>query len=169
MDVDKISKWLTLIANFGVVAGIFFLAIEIRQNQSTLEQNQVLMERDYQLNVANGFRLAADAADKNRSLIIQDEEVAQIWLDGLEGKELTATNQYRFNQLCDMNIWNAAVLYERYRVLNDKQRMQALIDVTREQMEASAAFKSCRERNIDRLHSWGMGQFVDAVNSGTDQ
>ncbi len=32
MNVDKINKWLTLVANFGVIAGIVFLAYEVRQS-----------------------------------------------------------------------------------------------------------------------------------------
>jgi len=31
MDFDKLNRWVTLVANIGVVAGIFFLAIEMRQ------------------------------------------------------------------------------------------------------------------------------------------
>jgi hypothetical protein len=31
VDFDKINRWVTLVANIGVVAGIFFLAIELRQ------------------------------------------------------------------------------------------------------------------------------------------
>ena len=32
MDSDRLNKWLSLAANFGVLAGIIFLAVEIRQN-----------------------------------------------------------------------------------------------------------------------------------------
>lgn len=32
MDTDKLNRWMTLIANIGVLIGIIFLAIEIRQN-----------------------------------------------------------------------------------------------------------------------------------------
>ena len=32
MDTDKLNKWLSLSANVGVLVGIVFLAVEIRQN-----------------------------------------------------------------------------------------------------------------------------------------
>lgn len=35
MTMDKLNTWLTLIANIGVLAGIVFLAIEIRTNTET--------------------------------------------------------------------------------------------------------------------------------------
>jgi hypothetical protein len=32
MDLDRLNRWLNLLANIGVVAGIVFLAIEVGQN-----------------------------------------------------------------------------------------------------------------------------------------
>ena len=32
MDFDRINRWVALVANLGVVAGIFFLAVELRQS-----------------------------------------------------------------------------------------------------------------------------------------
>ena len=32
MDTDRLNRWLTLIANLGVVAGLIFLAVELNQN-----------------------------------------------------------------------------------------------------------------------------------------
>ena len=43
MNIDSTNKWLTLVANFGVVAGIIFLGIEVRQNQ-------VILQDTYRLN-----------------------------------------------------------------------------------------------------------------------
>jgi hypothetical protein len=37
MDVDKVNRWLTLLANVGVIAGIVFLALEVHQNNELLE------------------------------------------------------------------------------------------------------------------------------------
>ncbi|HAJ76756.1 MAG TPA: hypothetical protein DCM64_09910 [Gammaproteobacteria bacterium] len=37
MNVDKVNQWLTLAGNVGVIAGIVFLALEIRQNTSMMQ------------------------------------------------------------------------------------------------------------------------------------
>jgi len=37
MSMDNLNKWLTLFANIGVIAGIFFLGIELRQNSKSAE------------------------------------------------------------------------------------------------------------------------------------
>ena len=37
MDFEKLNRWLTLLANIGVLAGIVFLAIEINQNTNIMK------------------------------------------------------------------------------------------------------------------------------------
>ena len=37
MNLDNLNKWLTLLANLGVLAGIIFLAMELQQNSKMME------------------------------------------------------------------------------------------------------------------------------------
>ena len=37
MNIDSLNRWLSFAANFGVVLGIIFLAIELRQNNELLQ------------------------------------------------------------------------------------------------------------------------------------
>jgi hypothetical protein len=48
MEFDRLNKWLTLIANFGVIAGIVFLALEIQQS------NRIAVAGT-EISVRNGF------------------------------------------------------------------------------------------------------------------
>ncbi len=56
MKLDEINKWLTLVASFGVIASISFLAIEIQQNTLTLRaeaiQNSTSVAREQDLVLA---------------------------------------------------------------------------------------------------------------------
>ena len=53
MKLDNLNKWLTLIANVGVLSGIVFLAIEVQQNsnaissqtRSTITQNILMTQQ----------------------------------------------------------------------------------------------------------------------------
>ena len=47
MNFDKLNKWLSLLANVGVVVGIIFLAIEVRTNTST---NRIAILQNYSNN-----------------------------------------------------------------------------------------------------------------------
>lgn len=81
-SLDKTNKWLTLLANVGVIAGIVFLAQELQQ--------------------ANGFALAEQDRSRIegtialRSIIIEN---ADVWAKGLSGAELPANDQMIFDYL----------------------------------------------------------------------
>ena len=44
MNFDNLNKWLTLLANIGVIAGIVFLSVELQQNNKLLESQARLNE-----------------------------------------------------------------------------------------------------------------------------
>ena len=44
MQLERLNQWLVLLANFGVVAGIIFLGLEIQQN-SAISMSQVYQAR----------------------------------------------------------------------------------------------------------------------------
>ena len=39
MNMDSLNKWLTLLANFGVIAGIIFLGLEMQQNTDAIQSS----------------------------------------------------------------------------------------------------------------------------------
>ena len=64
MEMEKLNQWLTLLANVGVLVGIVFLAIEIRQNTNNLEMNrQIALTEAY----ANRTRTISSAELGDRS------------------------------------------------------------------------------------------------------
>ena len=42
MNTGRMNRWLTLVANISVVAGIIFLAVEIRQNTESIDESRRL-------------------------------------------------------------------------------------------------------------------------------
>lgn len=63
MDLEKLNHWLMLAANIGVIAGIVFLGLEIRQNSEALMagSRQDLLEAD--LNLLNNSILYPKLGD----------------------------------------------------------------------------------------------------------
>jgi hypothetical protein len=41
MNLDQLNKWLTLLANFGVIGGLIFLALEIQQNTIAVQAGAI--------------------------------------------------------------------------------------------------------------------------------
>jgi len=92
MNNEKLNQWLTTLANFGVIVGIIFLVVEIRQTSRQIEQNTVALgaQTIFQINESsNGARRA----------IAQDAELAELLMKGNEDPEaLTALERERFIQ-----------------------------------------------------------------------
>jgi hypothetical protein len=65
MDTEKLNRWITLLANLGVVAGLIFLAVEIHQNTESLDESrrqaQLQSYQNYLQNLDESFRSLADS------------------------------------------------------------------------------------------------------------
>ena len=118
LNTEQINKWLTLLANFGVVAGIVFLAVEIRQNQTLLEQNHRTMLRDQELEILNATHLEVEQFNDLRAQIYLSKEVSELWLDGRSGEFDSAVEEYRYNQLCSAWFIANGLSYERSIILD---------------------------------------------------
>ena len=164
MKLENLNKWLSLAANLGVVAGIVFLAIEVRQNQISLNRNSELIEREYELQVADGLIAIADTSNNFRFLTAENSELAQIWLDGTEGRELSEVDHHRFMMLCGASIWSGATEYGRNVVLGRHDLAEAEANFRRRVM-LKPGLKKCWEGNVDELRLWGYGGLVDAVSN----
>jgi len=101
MKFDEINNWLTLAANIGVIAGIVFLAYELRQNNENLEAQ------------------ARNTIKENRSLmnraIAHDPAFAQILLKARSGGELTPVEQIQLDSWFRSNLANWEWDYEEFK------------------------------------------------------
>jgi len=81
LESDRVNRWLALIANFGVIAGIFFLALELRQNNELLT-----VQASYaRFNIER----------ERRSRIIEDGGFADIVVRERRGEELSDSELMR--------------------------------------------------------------------------
>lgn len=61
MDTDKLGSWLGLLANFGVLVGIFFLVLEMQQNRELMQVQIQQSRSDSSVNLALAFADSAEA------------------------------------------------------------------------------------------------------------
>jgi len=167
MNLDTINKWLTLIANFGVVAGIFFLAIEIRQNQESLELSQEQLARQYELETIAGHQAIADSSDEMRLLFADNADAARVWIEGNSGKELSEVDLVRYQGLCSLSIWNDAVAHRRTIALSRTEETSFLESAIRTKIDAWPGFKLCWDQRRDGLREWGYGSLVEGVENAS--
>ena len=94
MDADRINRWLTLIANIGVIIGIAFLAVEIRQaNRIAIATTEIGVRNSWlQLNES----------------IYSSAEVAELWVKAADpGTRWSPTEEVRVTTIVNslINIW----------------------------------------------------------------
>jgi hypothetical protein len=100
MDLDKLNKWLTLVANFAILGGLVFLVLEIQQNtnaiRSTAVQEAISVAREHPLMYVQNPEVNRLAMADFHSLSEEDQQ-RRFWLNvsfwhGMQGL-------YRQNEL----------------------------------------------------------------------
>ena len=156
MKLGAVSRWLALVANIAVFASIVFLAIEVRQNQATLEESNrlsVLQARTIEIEQFNSFR----------SMVTQDPELSRIWFDGLADKDLEPSDEARFTYLCENNIWISVGSFDRSTELNRPVVAQGTVQVRAGMIDSSSRFRSCWVGHREMIRRYDMEDYVDAV------
>ena len=87
VNMSKLNEWLTLLTNVAVVAGIIFLAVEIRQNNELL-QSQLIETQAVSIQ-------AATTSDQDFLLVLGSDPVsAKMWSTYLRAPETLAEDQW---------------------------------------------------------------------------
>ena len=129
MKIDNANRWITLVANVGVIAGIIFLAFEIRQNnelltiQASYTQFNMVRERRTRL-IENVGGLADLVTRQTNGEELSETELMRLllnWLDIVDSWEW----QYRENQagrLPDdvLNVEDWQILLRLYPALREQ-------------------------------------------------
>jgi len=128
MDSDKLNKWLSLVANVGVIAGIVFLAIEIRQNSDVVraQTRAQLTEQVMDLFSVN----------------MNDQEYASVLMRGNNVEELSPVEQYQYyrHRSAWVNHWRN-VVYQYEMGMYDESEFVDQISTIRAHMEIFPGLK----------------------------
>ena len=95
-----LGRLLNTLANMGVVAGIVFLAVELRQNND-------LMEADRRLNRANQIRSIWDTN-------VYEPEMAELLVNDRNGTDLTEAEQLRLSSFWMSTLLGIQWQYEEF-------------------------------------------------------
>ena len=158
MDTDRLNRWLTLGANFGIILGIVFLVIEVRQNQFALNEGNrlsILEARNYELERYNEFR----------AILVQDEKLSELWMKGLNGEDLGYLDSERFYNLCTSYLWLSVTTYERSIELGREDTANQTVKNRANEINSSPEFKDCWEKQKDSIKGYGIPDYVDAIEA----
>jgi hypothetical protein len=98
--VDKLNRWLTLLANTGVLVGIIFLAIEIRQNTDNLEMNR-------QIALAEAYSTRNNTVQSAQIEAAMSEDFADIYVKWQQSGSKSLSDAERFR----VESWEVARMF----------------------------------------------------------
>ena len=99
--MDSVNKWLTLAANFGVIAGILFLAIELNQNNELLEAE------------AREARYEFRSRDSNR-IFLENPRLVELMVKVNNRGLLTQEEQYTIERFYSQILLNFQLIFIEY-------------------------------------------------------
>jgi hypothetical protein len=156
-----ISQTLQVLSNVGVIVGIVFLAMELRQNQVSLDEANAL-------NRAVTMSEATANFGRFRSMLAENEDLARLWLRANAGESLSDIDALRFQQLCQEVMFDQAAVYQRSIVLGDTAAAQGTVEGIRPQIRRPN-WRECWSGGpgsvSEVMRRNGYGDFVQRVNS----
>ena len=144
MNTAKLSSWLTLLANLGVLVGIFFLAIELRQNNE-------LMEAEARFNRVSVSKEAYNIQSTNG-------ELAEIVVKVRNDEPLTEVELYRYTSMIMRFLVNMEWMFRELPADSSERKY------TEDQMRRSLAFELNQQILSEHIDGFDP-DFVDWVES----
>ena len=122
MNIDSLNKWLTLLANVGVLIGIFVVATELQQNQSALlaesssTRTQMLAEID-SIRIDAGLNQIRTKIEEGKELSEQDLAGIDAWVTRMLRHLENMHYQHEIGVLDD-EIWEVTISGMKF-IVND--------------------------------------------------
>ena len=153
-----IGQAITILANLGVIAGIIFLAVEIRQNQAVLEQGNAM-------NLVAVQNSALDRFSGFRKFLLENDELFMIWTNGMRDAELTDIERQKFNELCTEHIFSMVTNHRAYTALDRLPEAENAISNVRGRIATSQTYAACWERQLPSAKRAGYLEFIAGVEA----
>ena len=150
MDSNQLNRWLTLGANIGVIAGIVFLGLELRQNADLMRaQSRAEMSRDT-VNLL--------------SMHVNDPSYVDVLSRGLKGEELIGVENSQFSRTYNAFIWHWNNLEYQHRVgLYPDSEYRLQMDIITSDISRFPGFKKhwCARKAAN-----ASAELIEAVEAG---
>jgi hypothetical protein len=152
MDSDRLNRWLTLIANAAVIAGIVFLGLELRQNTE-------MMRAQSRTEMSQG-------AINLMTLNINDKTYVDTMWRGFLGEELDEVETEQLHRTLGAwtQYWNN-IAYLHNAGLYDDDEFDLQMSVVRDELQYLPGWKAhwCEHRQ------WNASEaLIEAIEGGID-
>ena len=133
MTLTELGALGELIGAIAVVVTLVYLSIQVRHSRELLEAQRRTMEENARLNRAAAMNRHADAVSRWRGRLINDAQVAELWLRALSSEEISGVERVRMQNLFVdwVNTYRSAFSYAKSIGAHALSR-QAVLSVSQE-------------------------------------
>jgi hypothetical protein len=134
VQLSKVNDWLGLTTNVGVILGLILVAYELQQTQVAISTEVYATGREGWSNWT--------------ALIIENSEVADIWLRGNAGEELSSVDQERYAQLVRERLWIQIQMFDQWTRVDGEPADWVIAQLIRN-FEAGPGLREQIEKELD--------------------
>ena len=147
MNMDNINKWLTLLTNFGVIAGIVFLGIEIKQNSV--------------INQVDSIQSIRQSMNNINLLTMESSSFASLNLRMRNGEKLNPVENQQLRGLVFYMIIQSETAYAQYKhgLISEADLLELLMPI-----RASVTAHDSIAEIWTGYASYANSEFVDYMN-----
>ena len=155
MKKTDAHQWVQSLANIGVIASIIFLSVQVSQNRRSLDD----------ANKINLVTLSSDALENYHHYwdLTANEQLAQVWVKGRAGEQLTPVETVQFNSICLSLLWANAWAFQQMPNFGRPESAAAVVGTWRQSIEQYPGIKTCWDGVKQVVDAYGYGSFVKAV------
>jgi hypothetical protein len=98
IPVQRLSEWLQVLTNVGVVIGLLLVAYQIEQTNESLELQKSQWQTEFR---ADRYEILTATT----GMIAADKELTTLWRKGLHQHDLNEDEAFRFRMIADQYMW----------------------------------------------------------------
>ena len=98
MKIGKVSDWLQVLTNVGVIVGLLLVAFQIEQTNESLELQRSQWQTEFRAD-------RHEILTATTSMIAADKELTTLWQKGLLQQGLNEDETFRFRLIADQYMW----------------------------------------------------------------
>ena len=98
METRKVSEWLQVLTNVGVIIGLLLVAFQIEQTNESLELQRSQWQTEFRAD-------RHEILTATTSMIAADKELTTLWRKGLLQQGLNEDETFRFRMIADQHMW----------------------------------------------------------------
>ena len=150
--MQRLSEWLQLLTNVGVIIGLLLVAFQIEQTNESLNLERSQWQTEFR---ADRHQLLTATT----SMIAADKELTTLWQKGLLGEGLDEDDTFRFQMIADQYMWGVWNVFMNTREIEPDGKAGSVYLLA----EMRQKYPGLKQFSDEWMGRYGITQFTDTL------